>query len=131
MTERTKILIVDDEEDFCYFIKLNLENTNKFEVSISTTAEKGIELAKKNKPDLILLDVIMPVMDGTVVAQHLLDDTSTKNIPIIYLTAIARKRDVAAYDGVIGGRHFIAKPVTPDELIARIGSVLKIAQGET
>ena len=124
MAEKKKILIIDDEKDFAHFIKLNLESTNKFEVIPSATGKEGIILAKTNKPDLILLDIFMPEMDGSMVAERLLDDAATKDIPIVFLTALVTKRDVGAKGGVIGGRHVIAKPVTPDELISTINSVL-------
>ena len=122
--EKIKILMIDDEEDFCHFIKLNLESMNKYKVNIATSGKIGINMAKKNKPDLILLDVFMPEMDGTVVAEHLLEDTSTSDIPIIFLTAVATKRDVNDGGGMIGGRHMIAKPVSTDELVSTIRSVL-------
>ena len=125
MAKKKKILVIDDEKDFAHFIKLNLESTNQFEVVTSATGKEGIIQAKTIKPDLILLDIFMPEMDGSMVAECLLDDDSTKNIPIVFLTALVTKRDVGAKGGVIGGRRVIAKPVTPDELISTINSVLQ------
>jgi CheY-like chemotaxis protein len=122
--KKTEILIIDDEVDFCRFIKLNLESTSKYNVHIAASGKNGIQAAKNSKPDLILLDVFMPEMDGTVVAEHLLEDASTRDIPIIFLTAVATKRDVDGGGGMIGGRHMIAKPVSTDELISTIRSVL-------
>lgn len=119
-----KILIIDDEEDFCHFVKLNLEKTGKFKVLVATKAVEGIHLAKSNQPDLILLDILMPEMDGIQVAEYLLEDQSTKKIPIAFLTALAKKEEVKDSSGIIGGRVFIAKPVTPEELIARIEPLL-------
>ena len=125
MAEKKKILIIDDEKDFAHFVKLNLESTNKFEVVTSAAGKEGIILAKTKKPDLILLDIFMPEMDGSEVAERLLDDAATKDIPIVFLTALVTKRDVGAKGGVIGGRQVIAKPVAPDELISTINSVLQ------
>jgi CheY-like chemotaxis protein len=124
MAEKAKILIIDDEEDFAYFIKLNLESTERFEVFTSKTGEDGIKLAAEKKPDLIFLDILMPEMHGTEVADILLQNRATKSIPMIYLTAVATKKDVETKGGVIGGRQFIAKPVTAEELIEVIESVL-------
>jgi CheY-like chemotaxis protein len=124
MENKRKLLIIDDEEDFCYFVKLNLERTGKFQVSVASQARAGISLAKANQPDLILLDILMPDMDGSQVAEDLLLEPTTKNIPIVFLTALAQKKEVESAEGVIGGRTFIAKPVTPQELIARIETVL-------
>ena len=125
MAEKTKILIIDDEEYICHLIKLFLEGTNRFEVLMSTTGQEGIELAKTNKPDLILLDILMPEMSGTAVVECLSQEKSTKDIPIVFLTGVVTKQDVEASKGVIGGRRFIAKPVASDELIAGIESVLQ------
>ncbi|MDP8253733.1 MAG: response regulator [Candidatus Kaelpia aquatica] len=121
-----KILLIDDEEDFCHFVKLNLEDTGRFEVSTATSGIKGIEMAKEKKPDLILLDLLMPVMDGSEAAEHLLKNETTKHIPIVFVTALTRKKEVDSHYGTIGGRTFLAKPVTPEELIQCIERVLEI-----
>ena len=128
MAARFTILIVDDEEDFAHFVKLNLEGTGKFDVIISTSGQEGLEMAREVLPDLILLDILMPDIQGTDVAEDLLADSRTQNIPMIYLTAVATKKDVSDRDGVIGGRQFIAKPVSPDELIAAIERILQPPQ---
>ncbi|MDP8233353.1 MAG: response regulator [Candidatus Saelkia tenebricola] len=115
-----RILLVDDEEDFCHFVKLNLEKTGKFEIAIANNGAVGLEMAKDNPPDLILLDLLMPVMDGSEVAENLLKNPVTKNIPIIFVTALTRKKEVDSHYGTIGGRTFIAKPIAPNELMAHI-----------
>jgi CheY-like chemotaxis protein len=122
--QRKKILLIDDEEDFCFFIKLNLEKTGKYEVLTSTNGLTGLIIASKELPDLILLDIIMPEMNGAQVAGLLLDNQKTKDIPILFITAIASRSEVQSHEGVIGGRKFIAKPVAPDELMEQLDSVL-------
>ncbi|OIP91222.1 MAG: hypothetical protein AUK24_03310 [Syntrophaceae bacterium CG2_30_49_12] len=122
---KKKILLIDDEEDFCFFVKLNLEKTGKFEVMTTTSGSRGIVMASKEHPDLILLDIIMPEMSGGQVAEQLLDSPKTKNIPILFITAIASRKVVQSQEGIIGGRNFIAKPVTPEELMAKINGVFK------
>lgn len=124
MADKTVILMIDDEEDFAYFVRLNLEKTGKFTVITTTLGSEGIKLAKTESPDLILLDLLMPEMDGAEVSAELLSNSATRHIPIIFLTALARKEEVEAGEGVIGGRNYIAKPVAPGELISRIESVL-------
>lgn len=124
MAEKTTLLLIDDEEDFTHFIKLNLELDGRFTIYTATDGRQGIALAKQYKPDLVLLDILMPQMHGTDVAEQLLSGSETKDIPIVYLTAVVRKEDVEAKGGVIGGRQFIAKPVGPDDLIAKIERVL-------
>lgn len=123
---KMKILIIDDEEDICVSAKSILEKTGKFEVMYSMEAIKGIDVAKRFNPDLILLDIIMPDMEGSDVAERLLQDPSTKDIPVVFLTALAKRSEVEGDLGTIGGRFFIPKPVTPAELIERIDSILKV-----
>ncbi len=118
--EERKILLTDDEEDFCYFVKLNLEKTGKYKVTTATQGIDCIELAKRYQPDLILLDVMMPGMSGGETAEILLDDESTSSIPIVFITALIQEEELAKRGKRIGGRNFIAKPVTPEMLIKKI-----------
>ena len=124
-SQKKKILLIDDEEDFCFFVKLNLEKTGKFEVLTTTSGSKGIILASKEQPDLILLDIIMPEISGGQVAEQLLESPKTKDIPVLFITAIASRREVQSQEGIIGGRQFLAKPVTPEEILAKINGVLE------
>ncbi len=119
------VLIIDDEEDFCYFVKLNLEETGQYEVVTATSGAEGIKKAINYQPDMILLDIIMPNMTGTQVAEELLNNKSTKDIPIIFVTAIAKRSEVGHRDEKIGGRLFMFKPVRFEDLIAEISSQLK------
>ncbi|MBZ0157352.1 MAG: response regulator [Alphaproteobacteria bacterium] len=124
MAEKTTILLIDDEEDFAYFVKLNLERTGRFSVETVSRGAEGARTARTIKPDLILLDLLMPDMDGTEVAEQLRESPATRDIPIVFLTALAQKAEVEASDGVIGGRNYIAKPVEPGELAQRIETLL-------
>ena len=119
------ILVIDDEEDFCYFVKLNLEETGNYEVMTATSGAEGIKKAINYQPDIILLDIIMPNMTGTQVAEELLNNKSTKNIPIIFVTAIAKRSEVGRRDEKIWGRLFMFKPVRFDDLMTEIDSQLK------
>jgi len=125
VAEKIKVLIIDDEEDFTFFVKLNLERTGRFEVNVANEGLLGIRLAKEKRPDVILLDVLMPSLPGPEVARRLLDDESTKNIPIIFLTAIVDTKDLGG-DGIreAGGRNFLAKPVTTAEIVSSIEKVV-------
>jgi len=122
---KKKILLIDDEEDFCFFVKLNLEQTGKYEVLTATSGSSGLIMASREHPDLVLLDIIMPEMSGGQVAELLLDDPVTRDIPVLFITAIASRSEVQSQEGVIGGRMFIAKPVTPLELMAKIEPILE------
>jgi len=122
---KKRILIIDDERDFCRMVKFNLERTKQYEVLFATDGRSGIEIAGSKKPDLILLDIKMPGKSGGEIAEELLDDPSTRSIPIIFLTALVKKGEVAKQSGYISGRPFIAKPVTVKDLIERIEEELR------
>ncbi len=124
MTRKTKILVIDDEETIGKVVKLNLERTGRYEVFAATTGQEGIRVAKEEKPDLVLLDIYMPGMSGPEVAENLADNPSTKEIPIVFLTGVVTSQDVEANRGMIGGRKFIAKPITTKDLVAGIQSVI-------
>ncbi len=126
MKSKKKILLVDDEKDFCFFVKGNLENTGEFDVLATTSGKEGIKLVRGEKPDLILLDLNMPEMSGDEVAQILSDKPDTKAIPVVFLTAIVTKDEVGNESMAnIGGYNYIAKPVTTKDLIANIRKILK------
>ncbi|MFA6216645.1 MAG: response regulator [Candidatus Omnitrophota bacterium] len=126
MDRKAKILVIDDEEDICHFSKSILEKTGKFEVLTSMSPLQGINLAKMHQPDLILLDVFMPEMDGSKVAEQLLKEEVTRNIPIVFLTALVKENELGSGTGKIGGRRFIPKPVAPQELVSQVKSILNI-----
>ncbi len=115
--EKKKILIIDDEEDFCQMIEFNLEDSGKYEVKIETKGKEALAAAKEFKPALIFLDIVMPDVPGDEVAQQLKADEMTKDIPVVFLTALVSGDEVASQDGVIGGNPFIAKPVPIEKLI--------------
>ena len=125
MAHKKKILLIDDEEDFCFFVKGNLEHTGEFEVITTTSGKEGIELARIEKPDLILLDIVMPGLSGGEVAQAILVDPETNKIPIIFFTVIVPKQEIGTETvKKIGKRDFMTKPASTEELIAGIKKVL-------
>ena len=115
--DKKRILIVDDEPTFTKMVKLNLEQTGEFEVREEHRATAALATAREFKPDLILLDVIMPSMDGGDLANLIKNDRMLKGTPIVFLTATVSKRE--AGDGGLnsGGSLFLAKPVSVDHLI--------------
>ncbi len=114
---KKKIMIIDDEELFTKLVKLNLEKTGEYEVRVENKGSQGLALAREFKPDLILLDILMEDMEGSEVAAQLKNDMNTKDIPVVFLTAVVKKEEVESGCGVIGGNPFIAKPVSTNELI--------------
>ena len=119
-----KLLVIDDEEYFCRAVKKAIEMKRDLQVLTATRGDEGLRLARTQKPDLILLDIVMPGMMGTQVAEELSEDPATAFIPIIFVTAIVKKEEAEREMGFLGGRMFIAKPVVVDELLKKIDSLL-------
>jgi len=124
MPEKKKIAVIDDEETLCGLIKLNLESTGRFEVMTASDPREGIKMVRSFRPDMILLDLMMPYMEGSEVAEKFMEFPETKDIPIVFLTALAERSRVEANAGNIAGREFLAKPITTSELVRKIDMVL-------
>ncbi|MBN2120549.1 MAG: response regulator [Candidatus Omnitrophica bacterium] len=123
--DKKKILIIDDEEGFTQVAKFNLEETGDYEVKIENRGSQGLAAAREFKPDLVLLDIIMPDIDGGEVADQIKADSITEDIPIIFLTAAVTGSEVSSRGGLIGGHPFIAKPGSLQELIDCIEKTIK------
>ncbi len=121
--EKHKILIVDDEPDILEFMQYNLEKEG-FEVFPATSGKEAIEVAKHELPDLIILDVMMPGMDGIETCRELRNDSRLRDTIIAFLTA--RNEDYSQIAGFESGADdYIAKPIKPRVLISRIKALLK------
>lgn len=127
--DKRKILIIDDEASFTRMVKLNLEKTGSFEVRTENRATAAVSAAREFRPDLILLDVIMPSMDGGDVAAHIQNDRHLKGTPIIFLTATVSQGEAGSGGLNSGGALFLAKPVSAEHLVAKINEHL--AEQET
>ena len=125
----TKVLVIDDEAPIRLLCRVNLE-AERMDVIEAADGPSGVEKARNESPDVILLDVMMPGLDGWNVAQQLLEDANTSGIPIIFLTARAEFRDRAR--GLdIGGVDYITKPFNPLELAPLVLQLLdRIDRGE-
>ncbi|MDZ7832385.1 MAG: response regulator [Desulfobacterales bacterium] len=125
MAETKKVLIIDDEEDFCFFVRENLINTGMFDVFVATNGRYGIKLARQEKPDIILLDLMMPDLTGEEVADELKDYAATAEIPIIFVTALATRTDTGESSlKKTGSAYYISKPVRTRELVGAINEVI-------
>jgi DNA-binding response OmpR family regulator len=124
-----KVLVIDDEAPIRLLCRVNLE-AEKMIVLEAEEGPSGLELARTERPDVILLDVMMPAMDGWEVLQRLLEDEATREIPIVFLTARAELRDRAR--GLdLGGVDYVTKPFNPLELAPLVRSVLeRVSRGE-
>lgn len=118
--DKKKVLFIDDEEKFTMMIRLNLERLDKYEVKIENKGSKGCASAKAFMPDLIFLDILMPDMDGSQVAQEIQSDPELKDVPVIFLTAMTTKEEADSRAGMIGGCPFLAKPVSLNEIVEAI-----------
>ncbi len=123
--KKKKILVIDDERGFTKMVKLNLEAAGDYEVKIQNNPIDALQTAIEFNPDLILLDVIMPDLEGPNVVYQFKNNEMLKNIQVIFITANITKEEVEAQEGYIGGHAFLAKPGTVDELIACIEKQLK------
>ena len=125
----TRVLVIDDEAPIRLLCRVNLE-AEGMEVLEAADGPSGLESARHSRPDVILLDVMMPGLDGWQVAEELLDDELTSGIPIVFLTARAELRDRAR--GLdIGGVDYVTKPFNPLELAPLIEDVLaRVERGE-
>jgi len=125
----TRVLVIDDEAPIRLLCRVNLE-AEGLEVLEAADGPGGLEKARAERPDVILLDVMMPGLDGWRVAEELLDDDRTSGIPIVFLTARAELRDRAR--GLdLGGVDYVTKPFNPVELAPLVRGLLeRVEAGE-
>ncbi len=120
---KKRVLVVDDDPDFVDAVKSVIENGG-YEVDVAYDGKEGLEQVAKSSPDAIILDVMMPVMNGHEACKKLKEDPATRDIPVILLTAVAQRvtsstythRDMLESDA----EDYIAKPVEPEVLLQRI-----------
>lgn len=127
MKEKAKILIVDDDPDFVEATKLVLES-KPYEVITAQDGDKGIAKARQEKPDLIILDIIMPVKDGFNAAEELKKDAELSKIPVIILTSFSENvgsTTLSRSQGLaLDTEDYVDKPVAPDDLLKRVAKLL-------
>ena len=128
MTKET-ILIVDDEEDIIELIKYNLK-TEGYSILTAEAGEQAIKIAKQSRPDLIVLDLMLPGMDGLEVTRYLRSNEETRDLPIVILTAKGEESDIIT--GLeLGANDYISKPFSPKVLVARIRAILRRRRKES
>lgn len=123
MENTRKILVVDDEQDIVELISYNLTKEG-YTVCTANNGKEALEVAKAEKPDLILLDVMMPVLDGIETCRQLKTDDNFKNTFVVFLTARAEEySEIAGFDA--GADDYITKPIKPKVLLTRIAAILR------
>jgi two-component system alkaline phosphatase synthesis response regulator PhoP len=126
---REKILVVEDEEDILELIRYNLTRDG-YRVSAATSGEDGLRAATRDKPDLVVLDLMLPGIDGIEVCRRLKADPHTRYIPVVMVTAKGDEADVVA--GLeLGADDYLTKPFSPKVLIARIRAVIRRREQES
>lgn len=121
MTET--ILVVDDEEDIRELVRYNLSKAG-FNVVTAASGEEGLSLAQQIKPSLIVLDIMLPGIDGLEVCRRLKGDNALKTIPLVMISALGEEKDVVA--GLeLGADDYVSKPFSPGVLLARVKSVIR------
>ncbi len=117
------ILVIDDEKDLLELVRYNLEK-EQFDVILARNGEEGLQIARKHRPDVIILDIMMPGMDGLEVCRRLRGEDRTAHVPLIMLTARAAESDrVVGLE--MGADDYVTKPFSPRELVARVRAVLR------
>ena len=124
-----KILLVDDDQDFVAAMKTVLESRPDYKVLTASDGVFGVPIAKAEKPDLIILDVIMPFEDGFTAARRFKADPEVTNTPIIILTSFSRRvgeTDISVAQGMgLEAEDYVEKPVEPQSLLRRVDKLLK------
>lgn len=121
---KRKVMVIDDEANFLELVKINLAHTGKYEVQTLLDARDILSRVKAFNPDLVLLDILMPKMDGVEVCKILNADPSANHIPIITLSALDTDKDkLMMYK--LGVVDFLVKPIEIDELVAKIEKALR------
>ncbi len=128
MQRKAKILLVDDDADFVDSTRTVLES-RPYQVIVAVDGEDGLRKARKEKPDLVLLDVIMPVKDGFTAAEQFKKDPQLKKIPVLMLTSFAQKGPGTSIPRGRGldlqAEDYLEKPITPGDLLATVEKHLK------
>ena len=123
-----KILVIEDDQDIADLLQYNLER-ERYHVVLAATGEKGLEAARQKSPSLILLDLMLPGINGLDVCRTLKDDATTRSIPIIMISARTEEADIVS--GLeLGADDYITKPFSPREVLARLRAVLRRRQPE-
>src|ERR1035438_2265889 len=113
--KKKRILVVDDEPSITRLLKLNLEQAADYEVETVNVSKAALLIAERFHPDLILLDVMMPGLDGGNLASQLETSPELSGVLIVFLTAAVTREEVREHDGLGGGLPFLAKPVNLQE----------------
>lgn len=122
--QKQRILVIDDESSITRLLKLNLELTGRYEVMEANSGSDAMDKAVSFRPQLMLMDIIMPDIDGGALAGQMLGDERLAEIPIIFLTAAITRDEARDTSGFIGNYPFLAKPIQIEDLLRQIEKTL-------
>lgn len=124
MAPLKKILAVDDDPEILRLLEKRLRLVG-YEVITTTNGNEAVDLARRELPNLVILDILMPGMDGSEVAAKLYEDPKTKEIPVLFLTCLFTKTE-EKFEGHEFGRHyFVAKPFDPKDLLNEVAKIIR------
>ncbi len=124
---KKKVLVIDDEQDFAKALNVRLK-ANGYDVVLAVDSTQAFMMVNEEKPDLIILDIMIPGEDGFVVAERLRDSEATRHIPIVFLTGVPGGEE-RAYQ--LGASGYVMKPYHPEELLETLRKALEIKGGQT
>jgi len=119
-----KILVIDDEADFCDFLKKNLEIRGDYEVIICVRGDQALDQAKVHKPDLVIIDIMLPQNNGCEIALNMTQEPELSEIPFIFLTALLQLDELKKQYALLKDHHCISKPVRIARMIEIIEEVI-------
>ncbi len=125
MKKKKTVVVVDDESDFTEMVKILLEKTGHFEVGVCNFGADAVEMIRGWKPDLVLLDILMPGMDGTEIAGKLREDKDLCSIPVMFSTALVTTKE-ASQNPLLSKNLFISKPIDGEALVKRVREFFQI-----
>ncbi|MFH0986156.1 MAG: response regulator [Candidatus Omnitrophota bacterium] len=125
MQKKRSVLIVDDDVASSQMEKMILEQTGLYSVNVCNRGSDAFKVIQTTQPELVLLDVMMPDVDGTEIAERVQKDKSLAFIQIVFMTALASPQDVGR-GSLIGGRPFIPKPISSESFLKRVNGFFKV-----
>ena len=124
---KKRILVIDDEPDFTYMLKLSLESMGYYRVGVENEATRAVRAAREFGPDLIVLDIMMPGLDGSEVASRIRSDAALRDVPVLFMTALVSHAEARGGSCSSGGQTFLPKTLGTGKLIECIEE--KLAAG--
>lgn len=120
---RKRVLLVDDEEGILSLISATLGYDNRYDLTVARNGQEALSVAKRERPDLVILDLLMPALDGCAVCRAIKESPATAHAKVIVLTALAQSTD-RQRAAAAGADDFITKPFSPTKLLAKVSEML-------